>query len=63
MNFSILSVRSILQPKIIYMFSLEFLRLVPLRTGIRFELADIKAIVTEFRIREISINSHNKKNK
>ena len=60
MNFSILSVRSILQPRTIYMFSLKFLKLVPLRIRTGFGLADIKAIVAEFRIREISLSSHPK---
>jgi len=52
MNFSILSVRLRLQPRTIYMFSFEFLKLVPLRTKTEFGLADIKAIVAEFSTRE-----------
>jgi len=42
------------------MFSLKFLKLVPLRIRTGFGLADIKAIVAEFRIREISLSSHPK---
>ena len=34
------------------MFSLEFLKLDPLRTRTGFGLTDIKGIVTEFRTRE-----------
>jgi len=34
------------------MFSFEFLKIVPLRTETGFRLADIKAIVSEFRMRE-----------
>jgi len=34
------------------MFSPEFLKLVPLRTGTGFRLTNIKGIVAEFRTRE-----------
>jgi len=52
-----------LQPRTIYIFSLDFLKLLPLRTETGLGLADIKAIVTELRTREISLSSHPKNNK